>query len=303
MSSVQSSVDSCPDCGEHIVESNGEAVCGSCNLVVEEQCIDRGPESRMFDENGTLKGGRTGATVVESRHDRGFSTTIGNHGDMAGLSGRQRRKVGRLRHQQSRTTIRSTSERNQVYGFCEIRRLVGALGLPENVQESACALFRSAQDAGLMPGRSLEGFAAAAVYATCRVQSLSRSLEEVADVGRGSQEELTVAYDAMNEELGLPTGPVDPSEYIPRFVSALGLSAAVEQYALAVAEVETATADGRKPTGVAAACVDIARQALVSGVCTQEDVAGAADVSARTVQNVTAQLREDGVLADVEVRG
>lgn len=53
-------------------------------------------------------------------------------------------------------------------GFTEVRRIVSELALPETVREQACALFESAQTEDLLVGRSIEGFAAAAVYATCR---------------------------------------------------------------------------------------------------------------------------------------
>jgi transcription initiation factor TFIIB len=275
----------CPECDGQVRASGDETVCADCGLVVDSDRIDRGPEWRSFADEETSRE-RTGAPLTRSRHDRGLSTEVGNHGDTMRLKGRKRRRVARLRRQHKRTTIGSKADRNQVYAFTEIRRLVGALELPESVRESACTLFESAQDADLLRGRSLEGFAAAAVYATCRTRSISRSIDEVVDGARASREELTVAYDALNRELGLPTGPVDPREYIPRFASELDLPADVRRRAesLSAAAREEGVDTGRNPCGVAAACLYAAAEERGASL-TQQDAADVADVTPVTLRS------------------
>jgi transcription initiation factor TFIIB len=275
----------CPECDGDVRASGDETVCADCGLVVDSDRIDRGPEWRSFADEETSRE-RTGAPLTRSRHDRGLSTEVGNHGDTMRLKGRKRRQVARLRRQHKRTTIGSKADRNQVYAFTEVRRLVGTLELPESVRESACTLFESAQDADLLRGRSLEGFAAAAVYATCRTRSISRSIDEVVDGARASREELTVAYDALNRELGLPTGPVDPREYIPRFASELDLPAEVRRRAekLAAAAREEGVDTGRNPCGVAAACLYAAAEECGASL-TQQDAADVADVTPVTLRS------------------
>jgi len=196
----------CPECEGVVRKQETERVCTDCGLVVCEDRIDRGPEWRSFDDDDTNPE-RTGAPLTRSRHDRGLSTEIGRS---TRLKGRKRRKFARLRRQHKRASIGSKADRNQVYGFTEIRRIVGALGLPRSVRDQACALFDSAQTEDLLRGRSIEGFAAAAVYAVCRTNGLSRTLAEIEHVSRGDESELSAAYDAMNRDLGLPTGPIDP---------------------------------------------------------------------------------------------
>ena len=250
---MSTTVTTCPECEGSLRSDDRETVCTRCGLVVAEDNIDRGPEWRSFADDETERE-RTGAPLTRSRHDRGLSTEIGRS---TRLKGRKRRRVARMRRQHNRTKIGSKAERNQVYGFTEIRRLVGALGLSDHIRDRACVLFESAQDEDLLRGRSLEGFAAAAVYATCRTSDVSRTVEEVVADAKASAPELRAAYDALNRELGLPTGPIDPREYLPRFASDLDLPSEVEQRARELAERahEANLVAGRNPAGVAAACL------------------------------------------------
>ena len=279
----------CPECEGRLRSTDTETVCSECGLVVDEDVIDRGPEWRSFDDDAT-DSGRCGAPLTRSRHDRGLSTEIGHS---TRLKGRKRRRVARMRHQHRRAHIGSKRERNQVYGFTEIRRLVGKLELPESLQERACVLFESAQDENLLQGRSIEGFAAAAVYAVCRTASVARTRDEVVAVAAATDDELDAAYDAMNRTLGLPTGPIDPVEYLARFASKLDAPTETERRAreLAEAATESGLAAGRNPSGVAAACLYTATRE--TGVdLTQTEVSDVADVSAVTVRDSYQELRD-----------
>jgi len=285
----QSTTSGCPECTGRLDASGDETVCADCGLVVAEDRIDRGPEWRSFADDETNPE-RTGAPLTRSRHDRGLSTEIGRS---TRVTGRKRRQFARLRRQHSRARISTKRERNQVYAFTEIRRLVGALSLPERVQEHACDLFRSAQSEDLLRGRSLEGFAAAAVYAACRVAGVARTAEEVTDAARATAAEQRAAYDALNRELGLPVGPIDPAEYLPRFASKLGLAPGVERRARAYADlvVEEQLAGGRNPGGVAAACLYTAARDTGAD-CTQAEAAAVADVTPVTLRNTYVDLRD-----------
>lgn len=179
-----------------------------------------------------------------------------------------------------------------MYAFTEIRRLVGALNLSENVRDRSCVLFESAQSEDLLRGRSLERFAAAAVYATCRTAAVSRTLDEVLDVARATRGELKTAYDVMNRELGLPTGPVDPREYLPRFASKLGLPTEIEQEAARLVErgYEENLLSGRDPGGFAAACLYLAALDTRHQL-TQKEVAAVADVTTVTLRSAYQDLQ------------
>jgi transcription initiation factor TFIIB len=280
---------SCPECSGRLQRERTETVCGECGLVVGEDAIDRGPEWRSFADDET-DSKRTGAPLTRSRHDRGLSTEIGYS---SRLKGRKRRRIARMRRQHNRAQISTKAERNKVYAFTEIRRLTDRLQLPDTVRDRSCVLFESGQDADLLPGRSLEGFAAAAVYATCRADGLSRTVEEVVAHAKATRAELGTAYDALNRELGLPTGPIDPAEYLARFASDLDLPQEIEREARDLLEgLDTAFVTGRNPGGVAAACLYTAARER-SYPLTQAEAAEAGGVTPVTLRTTYVELTED----------
>ena len=278
----------CSECGGRVRKAETEAVCEDCGLVLSEDAIERGPEWRSLDEDADRR--RTGAPLTASRHDRGLSTEIG-FGTGSEVSGKRQRQLVRMRRQHNRARLESKAERNKLYAHTEIRRLVSVMSLPTSVRDQSCSLFSSAQSKDLLCGRSLEGFAAAAVYATCRTQSIARTMDEVVDVARASKEELKTAYDALNRDLGLPVGPISPTEYLPRYASDLGVAAEVESRAreYAVMLVESGRVAGKNPSGVAAAC--LYKAADEAGVpIKQRDAADLAAVSRMTVSSTVRDI-------------
>ena len=271
----------CPECSGGLYANDDETVCADCGLVIEEDRIDRGPEWRSFSEDGTDPR-RTGAPLTRSRHDRGLSTEIGYGRE----TGRNRRLWARLRRHHTRARISSKRDRNQVYALTEIRRITSVESLGESVRDRACALFQQAQEADLCQGRSLEGFAAAAVYAACRLAGVPRTREELVATAKADRDELRAAFDAMNRELGLPVGPIDPAEYVPRFASELDVGADVRRRAREYVERahDRGLVAGRNPSGVAAACLYAAAEECGAGV-TQREAADTADVTPVTLRN------------------
>jgi transcription initiation factor TFIIB len=169
-----------------------------------------------------------------------------------------------------------------------------ALGLPETVEEQASVLFKSAQEAGLLPGRSIEAMATASLYAACRCSEVARLLDEFVRVSRVDESSVTNAYDVLNRELGLPTPPPSPEAYLPQFASELDLEPTVERRAHAVLEVAEAhdIDNGRNPAGVAAACLLVAVREVGCGQrVTQQMIADVAGVVPPTVRK-----RRDEVL-------
>lgn len=279
----------CPECDGALDASGCETVCADCGLVVAEDAIDRGPEWRSFEDDEGEKA-RTGAPLTRSRHDRGLSTEIGRS---TRLKGRKRRQMNRMRREHRRAQTDSKRDRNKMLGFIEVRRVVSGLDLSDTIRDRACVLFESAQDKDLLVGRSIEGFAAAAVYANCRTSGVSRTLHEVSAAAQSTEDELRVAYDALNRELGLPTGPIDPREYLPRFASDLSVPHDVERRGEELVErahSESIVA-GRNPGGVAAGCLYTAARELDHEL-TQADAADAADVSPVTLRSTFQALQD-----------
>jgi transcription initiation factor TFIIB len=197
-----------------------------------------------------------------------------------------------MRREHGRAHVGSTADRNQIYGFTEIRRLAGALSLPDSLRDQACVLFESAQDADLLKGRSLEGFAAGAIYAVCRTNNVPRTIEEVTEVSRSAADELRTAYAAMNRELGLRTGPIDPTQYLPRYATQLDIDPTTESRARTLIEraTESGAIGGRNPSGVAAAALYTAAKGHSDGPTQAEaaDIGGVTPVTLRAAHRVLA---------------
>jgi transcription initiation factor TFIIB len=287
----QEAVDVCPECGGNLVNDaeHGETVCGDCGLVVEENEIDPGPEWRAFDSSEQDQKSRVGAPTTKMMHDKGLSTNIGwQDKDAYGnaLSSRQREKMQRLRTWNERFRTRDSKERNLKQALGEIDRMASALGLPENVRETASVIYRRALEEDLLPGRSIEGVATASLYAAARQAGNPRSLDEIERVSRVDRMELTRTYRYVIRELGLEVKPADPKSYIPRFTSELGLSDEVERQARELLDAARGTEvmSGKSPVGLAAAAI-YAASLLTNEKVTQSQVSDVADISEVTIRN------------------
>jgi transcription initiation factor TFIIB len=288
----------CPECGGHLVDDaeHGETVCQDCGLVVEEDSIDRGPEWRAFDSAEKNQKSRVGAPTTNMMHDKGLSTNIDwRDKDAYGnsLGSRQRQKMQRLRKWNERFRTRDSKERNLKQALGEIDRMASALGLPENVRETASVIYRRALDENLLPGRSIEGVATSAVYAAARQAGVPRSLDEIADVSRVEKSEIARTYRYVVRELGLEVKPADPESYVPRFASALDLSDEAENRARSLLRnaKEKGVHSGKSPVGLAAAAV-YAAALLTNEKTTQAAVSEVADISEVTIRNRYHELLE-----------
>ncbi|PSP78141.1 transcription initiation factor IIB 2 [Halobacteriales archaeon QS_1_68_20] len=290
--------DVCPECGGSVVsdEERGETVCAECGLVVEEDEVDRGPEWRAFDASERDQKSRVGAPTTKMMHDKGLSTNIGwQDKDAYGntLSSSQRQKMQRLRTWDERFRTRDSRERNLKQALGEIERMGSALGLGESVRETASVIYRRALNGDLLPGRSIEGVASAAVYAAARQAGVPRSIDEVVNVSRIEEMEFKRTYRYVVRELSLEIEPADPGSYVPRFVSELGLSEEVERQARELLEngKEANVHVGKNPVGLAAAAV-YAAGLLSNEQVTQAEVSDVADVSEVTIRNRYQELLE-----------
>lgn len=283
----QSNQNTCQECDGRVTANAHETVCEECGLVLDDEVIDRGPEWRAFNTDDTRERRRTGAPNTVARHDRGIGAEIGWKRDANGhvVDGRKRRQLERLRREHSRAKTGSKADRNRITGFTEIRRITGALGLYRSLRDQACRLFRTAQDEGLLPGRSIEAVASACLYAVCRIDGHPRTFDEIAAVSKVSQARIERGYSVLNRELGLPVPPADPREYLSQIASAVDVDPETERVArrLLNAASDSQVITGTKPAGVAAGALYLAAQ-RTGAFLTQAEVAETADVSTPTVR-------------------
>lgn len=282
----QTDQNTCPECSGRVTTNAHETTCDDCGLVIEDEQIDRGPEWREFDDDRTSKR-RAGSPNTVARHDRGIGTEIGWDRDSSGrqLGQKKQRQLFRLRREHNRSKAESTTDRNQIQGFVDIRRMTSALGLSKSVRDQACQLFRTAQQNDLLQGRSIEGIAAACVYATCRLNEQPRVISEIAPVSKMEEDRIQHCYTILNRELGLPVPPSHPREFLPQIASTVDAYWETERRAQELLETadDKLVANGQNPRGAAAGALYLASRQTGEFI-NQDALAGAADVSTVTVR-------------------
>ncbi|MDQ2049079.1 TFIIB-type zinc ribbon-containing protein [Natronolimnohabitans sp. A-GB9] len=286
----------CPECDGRLLARDDQTHCADCGLVVDEDRIDRGPEWRAFDAAENDEKSRVGSPTTNMLHDRGLSTTIDwrdKDGYGATLSARKRRQMQRLRTWDERFRTRDASDRNLKHALGEIDRMASALGIPDAACETASVIYRRALEEELLPGRSIEGMATAALHAAVRQAGIPRSIDELATVSRIDYLETARSYRYLVRELELPMAPPDPLEYLPRYASTLGVSSETERRAHELLEgaIESGIHSGKHPVGLAAAAI-YAADRLTDDELTQDAVSDATDVSTVTIRNRYQELLE-----------
>lgn len=295
----------CPSCGGIRLSRDykrGERVCTECGLVVDEDVIDRGPEWRAFDSEQREKRARVGAPMTYTIHDKGLSTVIDwKNRDSYGRSipTRSRAQVYRLRKWQRRIRLADAIERNLAGALSALNRMSSGMGLPRTVRETAAMIYRKAALQKLVRGRTVDGVAAAALYAACRQCHVPRTLDEISRVARMSRKDIGRNYRYIARELDLKILPTMPQDYISRFCSVLQLSSDVHTKTVEILKkaVENELASGRGPTGMAAAALYIA-SLLCGERRTQREIAEIAGVTEVTIRNRYKELAEK---LDIEI--
>ncbi len=288
---AETSLETCPECDGRLVDhpSRGERACEDCGLVIDADRIDQGPEWRSFSPEEKTKRSRVGAPTSKLLHDRGLTTRIDwRDVDAYGstLTAAKRRQMNRLRIWDERFRTRDSSERNLKHALGEIDRMASALGVTEPVRETASVIYRRALEDELLPGRSIEGMATAALYAATRQSGAPRAIEEVIAVSRVDGLEIKRTYRYLARELDLTITPPDPLEYLGRYASKLEVSPETEQRARELLEQgkQEAVHSGKHPVGLAAAALYAAGK-LTNESLPQHRISDAADVSEVTIRN------------------
>ncbi|MFA5108656.1 MAG: transcription initiation factor IIB [Candidatus Micrarchaeia archaeon] len=290
----------CPECGSiKLVRdyAKGEVVCASCGIVIEENIEDHRPEWRAFDSEQREKRARGGAPIKYMRPNKGLVTEIDQYNrDIRGakISPKKQAQLYRMRKWHKRASIATSMERNLAIALSELDRIASYLGLPDSIRESAALLYRKCIKAELIRGRLIESVVSAVIYATCRLQGIPRTLDEISKVSGIEKKEIGRAYRFVRRELDLEVPLTDPSQYVPKFTAALKLSGKVQEKAIQLLKkaVSKGLISGRGPTGVAAAAVYIA-SAMFGERRTQKEVADVAGVTEVTIRNRYRELKKE----------
>jgi transcription initiation factor TFIIB len=278
-------VKKCPECGSSDIMRDyklGELICRNCGLVISENLQDFGPEWRSFDTEQRAKRARGGSPITLMKPHKGLVTEIDQYNkDIRGtrIDAKQQAQFHRIRKWHKRVSVATSIEKNLAIALSELDRVGSTLGLPNNVKEAAANLYRKAVKKELIRGRLIESIVAAVIYAICRIHGIPRTLEEISRASGIEKKEIGRAYRFIKKELEVNIPLTDPSNYVPKFASALGLSPKVQEEAVKLIKkaLKKGLISGRGPTGVAAAAIYIA-SAEQGERKTQKEVAEVAGV-------------------------
>jgi len=274
----------------------GEIVCGSCGLVLVEKVEDSALESRIHDVEEYLDKSRTGSGSTLAMHDMGLTTVIGTENkDASGnfLSSDMKNRFKRLRLWNTRSESRPT-DRNLKMAFTILNTIKTKLAIPDMVIEKAAYIYRKAIVKKLTRGRSISGLIHASLYAACRETDTPRTLRDIAHAGNLTKKNLATSYRNLIKILDLNLKPYDPSEFITRISSQVGISEKTRRDALNILSkaAEKEISVGKNPVSLAAASLYLSCM-MNHEEKNQDDIAKASGVTAVTIRNRVRSLRKD----------
>jgi transcription initiation factor TFIIB len=161
------------------------------------------------------------------------------------------------------------------------------MGLKKGVKDLASTLYRKLVVNRLVRSRSIDGLAAASVYAALRLRQLPRSLKEIAKHTHLDYKKIGQHYRLLVRKLRLRMPVPDPMNYVPKLIIELDLPGEMQEAVLKVlrkAKDHNGLTTGRDPRGLAAGALYIA-SILTDNRVTQREIANAAGVTEVTVRN------------------
>jgi len=289
---------SCDMCdGRELVHDqvSGEIVCARCGFVKTDSSLYKGPEWRAFTPRESAARERGSPTNFSSING-GFFTSFKAIKDAKGvrLTPEELQKWKRLRRFDFRAKSEDNKTRNFSQAMTEIERYSDLLYLPKYHRDKAASLYRSALQRDLLRGRTISDFAAAAIYAACRLLRVPRSLSEVSKASGRSLRDVSRTYRLLVREFDLKMPVDDPMKFVPKLASNLKISLDSEKVTIEILQdaAERKMHVGKDPRSMSAAALYLACKSNHERV-TQKRVADAAGISTVSMRN---RLRELEVL-------
>lgn len=279
----------CPKCGTDKIITDydfGEVACSGCGYVIEEVLINTGPEWRAFDNEQRQK--KTRASPSKSTIYKGTSFDVPWDSDPE-----TKTTLGRMKRQHNRSSIKTSYERNIKVAVPELDKITSKLNLTGYPKEKAYQIYLKALEKNIVKGRSINGIAAASVYATVRSDGeIVRTLKEVAKAANYPKKDLGRDYRFLIRKLELKPELDKPEYHISKISSKLNLDTGVERIANQLLKElkENKKRIGKNPVSVAATTLYIAAN-YDSGV-TQKEVSRAAEITDVTIRN---RMKDFGV--------
>jgi len=289
---MDTSVVKCSECGSRNLvfdEGKGERHCSDCGLIIEHTMIDHGPEWVNHSSDSGSDKSRVGMPVNALLHDKGLSTDMDwRNSDYSGapIPTKSRAQYYRMRRWQMRSRKKGSRERALSQGYQVIQTVSYNLGLSKTCAERAATIYKKAQEAGVIRGRSIAVCACACLYISNQLFQTGRTVDDIAKASKVSNKEIGRVYRGIKRDLRIRTPAPTPLVYIDRFCSILDLPTSVQSRTKKIIEEADAKEliDGKSPCGIAAACIYIA--ASMEGFHrTQRDISEASNTTEVTIRN------------------
>ncbi|MFW6109388.1 MAG: transcription initiation factor IIB [archaeon] len=258
----------CDHCGsEDLIEDEetGEIICAECGLVVSEVSL-------------------IGRDFIEEESQTITSRTI---------SPRAKRKMDRLMVLDHRLRVDAQDPYVLRLAGKEIKRLIQSLHLSDFVEKSAESIYRRAQKDGLVIRGTINGFAAASVYAACRVQGIPRTLREVSEVSPDNVKDIARMYRILLSELNISVELDNPLKHLTRIAQEAGISLRAERIAgdTLMEVMKKGHHTGKNPKGLAASALYVVCKEI-DEKCTQDELSELSGVSTVTIRKRVKAIRE-----------
>ena len=264
----------------------GEQICINCGEVLEQKMNDERAESSY---DSFMENTRTGPATSLTMHNRGLSTIIGksNH-DFVGkpLGYQMKHFMNRMRLWDSRSQVKTTSERNLKSALYEMGKLKEKMDLSDAIIERAAYLYRKAAKARLVRGRTIKSVVGACMYVACRDMDTTRTIIDIADHLQERRKLIAKSYRMLFQNLRLTVSITDPINSIIKFANNLQLPEITKREAIKIFDVlkEKELTAGKKPDAVAATIIYMA--CIRTNVnLSQSEISRISGISGVTIRN------------------
>jgi len=281
----------CPECNSTIVDDihNGERICSTCGIVVEEQMADFGPETKGANLEDKMRLARATGQTTLSQHDMGIATDIS-----IATTDYTTNQMQRLGKWQKRVRVTSPRERRLTNVLGKISETCENCNLPKNVVETASMIYRSLDGKNIeVKGKSVVSITVAVIYMACKQCHIVRSLDDVCKtvcLPKDVKSKTKLAakyYRNLVLDLGTVVAPiVTMDKYISKIANLTKTDIRAERLALEIAEKtkNQSVSNGKAPNGIASAYLYIA-SILTGQSILQRDVSSISGVTEVTIRN------------------
>jgi len=296
-------VGGCGYLGGFIISDDNLFVCPNCAVIQDDKNFVY-HEKRVYtrDEANSRK-------INEPRwRSYGPRTVINRNGRDAknnDLSLKQKALFNRLSKIQQ--SLVNSIERNYWESNPKLNELCKKLNLSEYISESAWKIYSEAAKQKLTMGRTIDGFVAASIYASMRVNNLPKDLEEVIEVSlmppRTVVSSLSLIKNKVLPKLNMKYKPLNPQMLVPKFANELEISICLQKQAselISYALHHGLKGGGKDPKGYAAAALYLVTKPTHEKK-TQTEIAGCARITEVTLRTRAKQIRQhSGSLLSLE---